>query len=106
EFQLERFSAEREAAQLVAETNAEYRNAPDELANIFHGIIHWLGIAWTVGQKYAVGGHAKDFVCGGLRRYHSHFAVMIHEQAQDILLDAEIVRDDSKGARFAAGSRF
>ena len=29
EFKLEGFAAEREAAELVAETNAEYRDAPD-----------------------------------------------------------------------------
>jgi hypothetical protein len=106
EFQFKGFSAEGEAAQLVAEANAKHRDAPDELANIFDGVIDWLRIAWTVRKKHAIRTHAQDLFRCGLRGHDRNFAVMIHEQAQNILLDAEIVRDYAEGARFPAGPCF
>jgi hypothetical protein len=48
ELQFEGLAAERQAAQLVAEANAEYRNAADELADILHRVIDWLGIARAI----------------------------------------------------------
>src|SRR5258706_13786576 len=55
ELQLERFAAERQATNLVAEANPENRNFADELADIFDSVLHRLGIAWTVRKKNAVG---------------------------------------------------
>src|SRR5713101_1492862 len=106
EFQLEGFPAQGKSAQLVPETNAEHRDAPDELANIFDGVADWFGIAGTVGKEDAIGAHAQDFFRRGLRGNDSHLAVMIHKQPQNVLLDAEIVGHHAEAARFAAGSRF
>src|SRR5713226_10660731 len=66
ELQLEGFSAQGEAAQLVAEANAEHRDAPDELANILDGVADGFGIARAIREENAIGTHAQDFFRRGL----------------------------------------
>ena len=105
-FQLEGFAAQGQAAQLVTEANAEYRDATDELANIFDSVINRLGIAGPIGKKHAIGTHFQDFFRCGLRRHDADFAVMIDEQAQNVLLNAEIISDYFEIARFPGGSGF
>ena len=83
ELQLESFSAEGEATQLVAEANAEDRNLADELSNVFHGVADGLGIAGTVRKKDSVGLHLQNVFGGGLRGDDVDFALVIHEQTQE-----------------------
>ena len=91
----------------MTETDAEHRDAPDELANIFHGVIDGLGVAGAVGEKHAVGAHAQNFFGGGVRRNDRDVAVVIHEQTQNVLLDAVIVGHHFEfRARLAVVSRF
>ena len=105
-FQLERFSPERQTAELVPEANAEHGDASDEFANIFDGVLDRLWIARAIGKKDAIGAHAENFLRAGLCGHHTNLAMMIHEQSQNILLDAEIVGDNAKIARFAAAPGF
>src|SRR5260370_23111965 len=106
EFEFEGFSAERQAAQVVAEASSEYRDASDELANICDGVMDRLGVAGAIGEKHAIGAHFQNFFSGSLRGHYGNFAMMVDQQAQNILLDAKVVRDDAKAARFAASARF
>ncbi len=93
EFQLEGPAAESEAAELVAEANSEDRRAAEQLADIRDGIGDRLGIAGAIGEKHAVGLEREHVFGGSFRRNDGDVAAVIHEQAQNILLDAEIVGD-------------
>ena len=55
ELELVSLAAEREPHDLMAEANPEDRFLADELAYVFFGIRHGVGIAGTVGEKNAVG---------------------------------------------------
>ncbi len=96
EFQFEGFAAQREAAELVAEADAENGDAARQLADIVVGIGDRFRIARAVGEEDAVRLEVENIfgerACGN----DGNFAVMIDEQAQNVLLDAEIVGDHSK----------
>src|SRR5215467_12163075 len=92
EFQLEGFAAQREPAELMAEANPENRHLSDELLNSFNGVANGLGITRSIGEKNAVWFQLEDLFRGGLRRHDPYIAVVIHEQSQDVLLDAVIER--------------
>src|SRR2546422_3192159 len=91
ELQLERLASEREAAKLMPQADAEYRYAPRQLANRFDGVIDRLRIARSIGQKNPVGLERQNVLGRSLGGNDLHVAVMIDQQAQDVLLDAEIV---------------
>src|SRR6266436_9247414 len=101
EFQLVRFPAKRKPAELMSKANTKHRNAPKQLANVLHGIVHRLGIARAVRKKNAVRMHSQNIFSGSFCRYHADFAVMIRKQPQDVLLDSKIERDDAEFSSFA-----
>src|SRR5579859_2553973 len=106
EFQFKSFSPKRETAKLMPETNPENRDAPRKLANIIHGVADRLRIAGAVGKEDAVRIERKHVIRGSLRGYHPRLAVVVRQKAQNILLDAVIVRDDAKAAPVRAAARF
>ena len=54
EFQLERFSAQRDPAKLVAKADAEDRHTPCQFANVIDRVSDGLGIPWAIGKKHAI----------------------------------------------------
>ena len=58
-----------------------------------------LRIAGAVREKHAVRLQRQHVFGRGLRRHHGHVAVRVHQQAQDVLLDAEIVGHHAKALR-------
>ena len=107
ELQLEGAAAESQAAELMAEANAEDRHAAEQLANIRDGVGDRLGIAGAIREKNAVGLQREHVFRGSLRRDDGHVAIVIDEQAQNILLDAEIVGDHAialRGSPFGDGA--
>ena len=63
-----------------------------------------LGIAGAVREKDAIGLQREHVFGGGERRDDGHVAAGMHEAAQDVLFDAEIVGDDVI-ARLGRGAR-
>src|SRR5215471_9384684 len=90
EFQLESLAAKGKPAKLMPEANPKNRYFSDELLDIFDRIADWLGIARSVRKKKAVGLQAQDFIGRSAGWHDPHFAVMIDEQPQDVLLDPVI----------------
>ncbi len=95
EFQFECAAAESQAAQLVAQADSENRHAAEQLADICDGVGDRLGIAGAVREKNAVRLQRENIFGGSFRRNDGDVAAVIHEKAQNILLDAEIVGDDA-----------
>ena len=93
EFELVSLAAQSNAGQLMAETDSEDRHAAQEFANRAHGVIDRLGIAGAVGEEDAVGLQVEDILGAGLGGNHRHAAALAHQHAQNVLLDAEVVRD-------------
>src|ERR1700690_4614051 len=93
-FELEGFPAKGQATQLVPEADAKDRHAPGKLANTFLRVADWLRIARAIGKKDAVRVQAEHVFRGSGSGNHRNFAVVIHEQAKNILLDAKIVGHD------------
>src|ERR1019366_8073501 len=91
ELQLVGLAAEGEAGKLVAEADAEDRNAAKELANGADCILDRLWVAWTVGKKDAVGLQFQHVLGSGLRREYCNAAALSGEHAKDVVLDAEII---------------
>src|SRR5215210_389029 len=54
ELELERFTAERQTKNLMAETDAEDRFFTDQFLHVGFGIRHRVRIAWSVGEKNAI----------------------------------------------------
>ena len=95
EFQFERFSAERLPENLVAEANAENRNARrDKIADGLHGVTERGGIAGAVGEEDA-GGFVLERGGGGRGRGHDlHAEAALAEAAEDVVFHPEIVGDN------------
>ena len=91
EFQFVRLAANGQAQQLVAQANAEHRLAADQLANVGHLGDQRFGIAGAVRQENAVGRQAEHVFGGSERRNHRDAAASVHQAAQNIVLDTEIV---------------
>ena len=64
---------------------------PSSFANILDRVSDRLGIAGTIREENAVGLQREHVCRRSLRRHDGNVAAVIHEQAQNILLDAEIV---------------
>ncbi|EIL99181.1 putative thioesterase [Rhodanobacter thiooxydans LCS2] len=94
ELHLQRLAAQRQAHQLVAETDAEQRDLRlEELAGCRDGVVAGRRIAGAVGQEHAIGLHGEHLGGGRLRRHHGDLAALLGEQAQDVELGAEVVGD-------------
>ena len=105
EFEFESFAAKSQAAELMAETDAEDGNAAEEFADVFDGVADGLRVAGSVREEDAVGPHVENVLRGGLRRNDPGFAMMVGEETEDVLLDAEVVGHNAEAAAFgnAAG---
>ncbi len=106
EFQLERFAAQRQSAQLVPQANSENRHAADELLNALHSVADRLRIARPVREEDPVRLHPQNVFGGSLRRHNVDFAVVVDKQAQNVLLDAVVVGHHAMSPRFRFGVGF
>ncbi len=106
ELQFKGFSAERDAAELMAETNAEDRDAAGKLSDAFLRVGNGLRIAGAIRKEHTIRAEGEDVFCGSFRRDDSDFAVMIDEQTQNVLLDAKIVGDHFEFATVGSRTRF
>src|SRR5690348_2364596 len=86
-------SAECEADELMSEADAEYRSLAHETPDVVTSVIDRLWIAGAVRQKDSVGTESQDIFCGGLGGNDGNVAALVHQHAQDVLLDAVIVGD-------------
>src|SRR3989442_10561367 len=98
ELHLHGLGARSEAHQLVAEADAEHRDdrGIEDLADRLDGVIARLRVAGAIRQEYAVGLHSQNFSRGKLRRHHGHARAALREHAQDVALDAGVIRYDMK----------
>src|SRR5271168_462406 len=106
EFELEGFAAEGQAADLVTEADAEDGDATEQLFYVFDGIAHGFGIAGAVGEEDAVGAHGENVLGHGGGGNDRDLTLMIDEEAQNVLLDAEIVGDDAEFSSAGTGAGF
>src|SRR4051812_11750752 len=95
ELQLVRSSAERQAQKLVAEADAEDRNLPDEMADVFLRVRHRLGIARPVRQHHPVETLRQDLVGMSRGWIDGDVATLLRQMAEDVALDPEIVESDA-----------
>ena len=86
------FRPERQAEQLVAEADAEYRQLSQQPADGFYGVGDRCRIAGAVAEEYAVRFVGQRLLrrCG--RGHHRHLAAERFQDAQDVELDPKIVR--------------
>ena len=76
---------------------------PISLPHIVDLRVQRLGIAGAVREKHAVGLEREHVFGGSERRHDGHFAARVHQPAQNILFDAEIVGDHVE-ARLGGGA--
>ncbi len=106
ELQLVGLAAHRQAEQLVAQADAEDGLLADQLADVGDLRLERLGIAGAVGEEDAVGIQRQHVFGGGERRDHGDAAARLHQAAQNVVLDAEIVGDHVICAARAAPHEF
>jgi hypothetical protein len=98
ELEIVRLAAHRQAKQLVAQADAEHRLFAYQLADIGHLRGQRFGIARTDGEENAIGFQIQDVFRRGERWDHGDAAAHLPEAAQDVALDAEIVRHHVQAA--------
>src|SRR5262252_5224501 len=91
-FQLEGFAAKSQPAKLMSQANPKDGYLPNELANGFDSVPDRLRVARPVRKKYAVRLYSQCVLGRSLRRHDPHVAIVVHEQPQNVLLDAVIKR--------------
>src|SRR6185437_11769005 len=101
ELELVGLAAQRQPDQLVPEADAEDGHAAQEPANALHRIRARLRIAGAIREKHAVRLQRQHFRRWRLGRHHLHPATVGGELAQDVALDAEVVRDHPRAGRGA-----
>ena len=89
-------SAEREAEDLMAETDSEDRLPAEHAAHRFARVRQRGRIGGPVGEKNAVGIERKNLVGGRRGRHHVHAKAGRDQAAQDVALDSVIERDDQR----------
>src|SRR6266550_7626748 len=93
--QLDRLSAQRQAEQLMAEADTEYRDLPiGQLADRADRVPDGGGVARAVREEDAVGLELAHPGRGRRGRDDRHAAVVLREQAEDVALHAVVVRHD------------
>jgi len=105
ELQLKSLTTEREAAELVAQANAENRHAAGEVADVFLGIGDGLRVAGTIRKENTVRVKGKHILGRSVRGNHGRIAVMIEKQTQDVLLDAVVVGHHFEPLRLRISAR-
>src|SRR5262249_60980254 len=97
--------AQREAEDLVPETDAEDRDLPEERRHPLRRALDGVRIAGPVRQEDAVGPHGEYVPRRRVRRHDADAAPGADDVPQDVVLDAEVGRDDVEDATAALGSR-
>src|SRR6185295_2432374 len=92
ELQLERLSTERESGDLLTQTDAEDRHAPDKFANLRDLKFERLRIPGSVREKHTIRLQREHIFGGRPGGNHRKSAPYMHQAAQNVPLDAEIVR--------------
>ncbi len=90
----------------MAETDAKDRDPASQLANILLRIGDRFRIPGAVREEYAIRLERKNIASGSACGNYGNLAMMIDEQAKDVLLDAEIVGDDFELSDIVAGAGF
>src|SRR5262249_27556416 len=94
ELELVGLAAQGQSEHLVSEADSEDRSLADQLADVLRLALQGLVISRAVREEHAVGIEREDFFRAGQRRDDRDFAAMLHESAQDVVLDSEIVGDN------------
>ena len=98
---LQRFRADGEAHDLMAEADAEGRNAAlDEFARGGNRVVARFRVAGAVRQEDAVRVERERVGGRGLCRQHGDVAAALSEHAQDVVLHAVVERDHAMLRRF------
>ena len=111
EFHFAGFPTGGDAKNLMAETDAEHRQLGlDEFTRGGNGVGARLGITGAVRQQHPAWFELEHVSRRSLRRHHGHSAPTVHQHAQDVAFDAEIVGDDMETLvlerRFAVAHEF
>src|SRR5690606_23586872 len=94
-FHFDGLAADGQPQDLVTQADTEHgKLAFEEHARGRDGVIARLRVARAVGQEYAVGIELEHFFGGRLGRHQRDAAATVGHQAQDVVLDAEVVGHD------------
>src|SRR6266853_9873 len=106
ELQLKGLPSQSQPANLMPQANPENRDVPNHFANVLDGVPHRLRVAWAVRKKDSIRLHFQNVFGGSLSGHNIDFAVVVDEQAQDVLLDSVVVSHHPMPPRFRLGIRF
>src|SRR5260370_17042224 len=106
ELQLKGLPSQGQPANLMPKANPENWDVPNHFANVLDGVPHRLRVAWAVRKKDSIRLHFQNVFGGSLGGHNIDFAVVVDEQAQDVLLDSVVVSDDTMPPRFRLRIRF
>src|SRR5258708_27144029 len=84
----------------MSQANSKHGNVADELLDVFNGVVDGLRITGPVRKEDSIRLHRQNVFGRSLGRYDENFALVIDEQAKDVLFDAVVVGDDTMFARF------
>src|SRR5713226_1630904 len=106
ELQFKGLPSQGQPANLMPKANPENWDVPNHFANVLDGVPHRLRVAWAVGKKDSIRLHFQNVFGGSLRGHNIDFAVVVDEQAQDVLLDSVVVSNHAMPPRFRLCVRF
>ena len=92
--QLEGLPAECDAAKLVAQANAEDGHPTGEITNVFMRVRYGLWVAGAIRKEDTVRTQREDIFRGSVGRNNGDVAVVVDKQAENVLLDAEVVSNN------------
>ena len=90
----------------MTEADAKDRDASEELLNIFDSVADGLGVAGAIREEDTVWLEVENVFSGSLGGDDPNVAMVIDEQPQNILLDAEIVGCDTEFTRIGNSPGF
>src|SRR5512140_548501 len=94
EFQLEGLPTQSQSNELMTEADAEDRLLADKSLDVLNGNSHCRGISGSVREKNPVRIEFQDLFGVVGCRHDRHSTAVPYKPAQNIPLDAEVVRDD------------
>src|SRR5690348_1907971 len=98
--QLVGFPAQSDPCELMSQADTEDGLPSHQASDVIDRVSAGLGIAWSVGEKYAVRFQREHIFGWSLCRNNRYFAAFAAQFAQDVLLDAVIVGYDVEAFRF------
>jgi len=90
----------------MAEADAKDRDAAEEFLNVFDGVPDRFGVAGAIRKENAVRLEIENVLGRRLRGDDPGFAVMVHEQTENVLLNAEVVGHNTQFARVRNSAGF